>query len=146
MSRRVAIIGRARLSSVILSAGSYPRNLFRIITTPRDDYPLKCYFVNDIFTVIGDICDVLYERFVVLLLSAWHFPCIIKQVAMTVQFGIFEIYGSNGELRSFEKIGIPLELFIISPKQSRNSSFSAVACFHSFIHNAIIFAVQLDNK
>lgn len=64
MGRRVAIIGRARLSSVILSAGSYSRNLFRIITTPRDDYPLKCYFVNDIFTVIGDICDVLYERLI----------------------------------------------------------------------------------
>lgn len=67
--RLVAIISRL-LSSVILSAGSSPRNLFRIITTPWCDYPLKCYFVNDIFTVIGDICD---ERFVRLLLFAGIF-------------------------------------------------------------------------
>lgn len=52
-----SLLSAARSSSVILSAGSYSRNLFRIITTPWNDYPLKCYFVNDIFTVIGDICD-----------------------------------------------------------------------------------------
>lgn len=34
-----------------------PRNLFRVITTSWNDHPLKCYFVNDIFAVIGDICD-----------------------------------------------------------------------------------------
>jgi hypothetical protein len=76
-----SLLSAARLSSVILSAGSYPRNLFRIITTPRNDYPLKCYFVNDIFTVIGDICDALDVRAIhTAFIVRSAFSAIIKQV------------------------------------------------------------------
>lgn len=57
-----SLLSVRELSFVILSAATYASNLFRMIAMPRDDYPVKCYSANDIFTTAGDICDALDER------------------------------------------------------------------------------------